>query len=127
MTNLIKSSKNSIPPPIDAGKDQLLRQQSRMSYITVKAIESDTSYLQFQWPTFTLKELMDNAWDFLNDYYPGNPKEDRKIAVTIKVELKPDGEKNILRITVRNSNVDNIPVFEVLDSVFDYDQWYSTK
>ncbi|MFZ0512590.1 MAG: hypothetical protein WAM14_13360 [Candidatus Nitrosopolaris sp.] len=57
-----------------------------MSYITVKAIESDTSYLQSQWPTFTLKELMDNAWDFLNDYYPNNPKEDRKIAVTIKVD-----------------------------------------
>ncbi|MFY9871764.1 MAG: hypothetical protein WAK17_18790 [Candidatus Nitrosopolaris sp.] len=98
-----------------------------MSYITVKGIESDTSYLQFQWPTFTLKELMDNAWDFLNDYYPNNPREDRKIAVTIKVDLKPDGEKDILRITVRNSNVDKIRVFEDLDSVFDYDQWYSTK
>ncbi|MGC1930641.1 MAG: hypothetical protein WA667_16860 [Candidatus Nitrosopolaris sp.] len=85
-----------------------------MSYISVKAIESDTSYLQSQWSRFTLKELMDNAWDFLNDYYPNNPKEDRKIAVTIKVELKPDGEKDILRIAIRNSNVDNIRVFEDL-------------
>jgi hypothetical protein len=55
-----------------------------MSYITVKAIESETSYLLFLWPVFALKELMDNAWDFLNDYYPNNPQEDRKIAVTIK-------------------------------------------
>jgi hypothetical protein len=98
-----------------------------MSYITVKAIESETSYLLFLWPIFALKELMDNAWDFLNDYYPNNPREDRKIAVTIKVDLKSNGEKSILRIAVRNSNVDNISVFEDLDSVFDYDRWYSTK
>ena len=98
-----------------------------MSYITVKAIESETSYLLFLWPIFALKELMDNAWDFLNDYYPNNPREDRKIGVTIKVDLKPNGEKSILRIVVRNSNVDNISVFEDLDSLFDYDRWYSTK
>jgi hypothetical protein len=98
-----------------------------MFYITVKAIESETSYLLLQWPIFALKELLDNAWDFLNDYYPNNPKEDRKIGVTIKVDLKPNGEKSILRIAVRNSNVDNISVFEDLDSVFDYDRWYSTK
>ncbi len=70
---------------------------------------------------------MDNAWDFLNDYYPNSPKGDRKIAVTIKVDLKPNGEKSIVRIAVRNSNVDNISVFADLDSVFDYDRWYSTK
>jgi len=98
-----------------------------MSYITVKAIESETSYLLFLWPIFALKELMDNAWDFLNDYYPNNPREDRKIAVTIKVDLKPNGETSILRIAVRNSNADDIPVFGDLDSVFDFDQWYSTK
>jgi hypothetical protein len=64
-----------------------------MSYITVKAIESETSYLLLQWPIFAFKELLDNAWDFLNDYYSNNPKEDRKIGVTIKVDLKPNGEK----------------------------------
>jgi len=53
-------------------------------------------------------------------------REIRKL-VTTKVDLKPDGGKNILRIAVRNSNVDNIPVFEDLYSVFDYDKWYSTK
>lgn len=37
--------------------------------------------------------MLDNAWDFLNDHYPNSPKEDRKIAVTIKVDLKPEGEK----------------------------------
>jgi hypothetical protein len=98
-----------------------------MSYITVKAIESETSYLLIQWFLFTLKELSDNAWDFLKDHYPNRPKEDRRIEVTIKVDLKPEGEKNILRVAVLNSNVDNIPVFEDLDSVFNFDKWYSTK
>ena len=56
---------------------------------------------------------MDNAWDFLNDYYPNNPKEDRKIAVTVKLDRKPQGKKDILRIAVPNSNDDSIPVFEV--------------
>src|SRR5215469_5728835 len=64
-----------------------------MSYIAVKAIESETSYHLSLWSIFALKELMDNAWDFLNDYYPNNPKEDRKIGVTIKVDLKPKWRK----------------------------------
>ena len=63
----------------------------------------------------------------MNDYYGQSPKEDRKIAVTIKVDRKPQGQKDILRIAVRNSNVDSIPVFENLDATFNYDQWYSTK
>src|SRR6266487_1706939 len=98
-----------------------------MSYIIVKAVESDTSVLQTLWPLFVLKELLDNACDFLNDYYGQSPKEDREIAVTIKIDRIPLGRKDILRITVRNSNVDNIPVFENLAATFNYDQWYSTK
>ncbi|PWU80344.1 MAG: hypothetical protein DLM72_12645 [Candidatus Nitrosopolaris wilkensis] len=98
-----------------------------MSFIIVKAIESDTSYLQSQWPLFALKELLDNAWDFLNDYYSQCPKEDRKIGVSIKIDRKPQAQKDILCIRVRNSNVDNILVFENLYATFNYDQWYSTK
>jgi hypothetical protein len=98
-----------------------------MSYVTVKAIESDTSYLQLQWPLFAVKELLDNAWDFLNDYYGQSIKEDRKIAVSIELDKTPHGQKDILHITVRNSNVDNISVFENLNATFNYDQWYSTK
>jgi len=97
-----------------------------MSYLNVRDIESET-YPQGEWHRFALKELMDNAWDFLNDYYTDSPKEDRKIAITIKVDWKPEDEKHILRITVRNSNVDNISIFEDLDLIFNFDIWYSTK
>jgi len=97
-----------------------------MSYINVRDIESET-YPRGRWHIFALKELMDNAWDYLNDYYANNPKEDRKIAVTVKIDWKPEDEKHILQITVRNSNVDNIPVFDDLDQIFNFDVWYSTK
>ena len=97
-----------------------------MSYINVRDIESET-YPRGDWHRFALKELMDNAWDFLNDYYADSPKEDRKIAITVKVDWKPEDEKHMLRITVRNSNVDNISIFEDLDQIFNFDIWYSTK
>ena len=124
-----KMEKNAYPPsqqhrrkgPVATSTVKL------MSYITIKAIESDTSYLQLQWLLFVLKELLDNAWDFLNDYYSQSPKEDRKIGVGIEIDRKPQGRKNILRIRVLNSNVDNIPAFENLDATFNYDQWFSTK
>jgi hypothetical protein len=94
------------------------------SYVTVKGIESETSYQEPDWPVFTMKELMDNAYDFLNDYYSNESKEARKIAVRVKVD---SSSSNILRMAVRNSNVNNIPVFENLEQVFDYDRWYSSK
>ena len=32
-----------------------------------------------------------------------------------------------VHVAVRNSNVDNIPVFEDLDRIFDFNVWHSTK
>ena len=40
-----------------------------MAYVTVKNIESETSYLERDWSLFVLKELEDNAFDWLNDYF----------------------------------------------------------
>ena len=57
------------------------------AYITIKGIESETSYQEPDWPAFTMKELMDNAYDFLNDYYPNETKEARKIAVRVKIDM----------------------------------------
>lgn len=47
----------------------------------------------------------------------------------MKVGRKTQGQsqKDILHIAVRNSNVDNIQVFENLQATFNYEQWYSTK
>jgi len=97
-----------------------------MSYISVRDIESET-YPRGEWHRFALKELMDNAWDFLNDYYSDSPREDRFISVTVKVDWNLENEKHMLHLSVRNSNIDNISIFEDLDLVFNFDMWYSTK
>ena len=43
---------------------------------------------------------MDNAFDFLNDYYPNEDKESRNIAVCIKIEPGTETARDILRIAV---------------------------
>ena len=113
------------------------------AYTTMNGIYSDTAVRGYQYPEFAVKELMENAYDSLQDFYPvekGNTKETRKIAIRVKIEpirsvitsisnplLSLNVITHIIRITVRNSNVDNKTVFENLEGVFDYDSWYSTK
>ena len=46
-----------------------------MAYVTVKNIENETSHVEADWTLFILKELIDNAWDWLNDDYPAINRE----------------------------------------------------
>ena len=94
-----------------------------MNYVTAKSIESETSYVERDWPIFCLKELLDNAYDFLNDNYSASPKEHRMISVWIGISK----QDKILRIRVLNSNVNNVIVFDNLKATFDFNQWYSSK
>ena len=104
------------------------------------------------WPCFALKELADNAYDWLNDYYPisnvinrrrsyssssinynSSTTRTRYIALRIQIDkIANDADlTRVFRIAVRNSNVDQIGVFggglEGLEQIFDYTQWLSTK
>lgn len=124
-----KIVKKANPSPIRRRKGPVPTSTKKLlGHINVRDIESET-YPRGQWHTFALKELMDNAWDFLNDYYPDNEysKEQRKIAITVKIDWNLENGKHMLHITVRNSNIDDIEVFQDLDLVFDFDMWYSTK
>jgi hypothetical protein len=100
-----------------------------MSYVTVGGIQSDTSWQERDWPKESMKELISNAYDFFGDSYPNGTKETRKIAVRVKIDSILDGDRKkiIIRIAVRNSNVDNITVFEDLQPIFDYTRFVSTK
>ena len=105
-----------------------------MSYVTVRGIESDTSWPVQEWPKQCAREKISNAYDFLRDYYPDGTREIRKIAVFLKLDSildeyssDEDKERTVIRITVRNSNIDNIPVFENLEAIFNYTQFHSTK
>ena len=92
-----------------------------MAGFTVSGIESETSYLERTWPLFGAKELMDNCYDWFNEFYPSSPKQDRRIS--LRVWPFEYG----IRIAVRNSNVDNIPVFQNLGLTFDLSIWHSSK
>lgn len=99
------------------------------NYITMRGIELATSWKEQDWPKQCAKELMNNAYDSLNDYYPNGTIKTRKIALQLKVDSIMDGAERriLLRILVRNSNVDDIAVFEKLEPIFDFTQHYSTK
>jgi hypothetical protein len=94
-------------------------------YFTVEGITNETSLLEHDWPKFAVKELIDNSYDFLNDAYPNAGKQDRKIAVSVKIDSS--NPISIIRIAVCNSNVNNFTVFENLHEIFNFNKWYSTK
>ena len=121
-------------------------------YFTVSGIENELSIPENMWPCFALKELADNAHDWLIDYYPpfniingrrsngsssincnSSTTRTRYIAIRIQIDkIANDADlTRVFRIAVRNSNVDKIEVFgggrEGLEQIFDYTQWLSTK
>jgi hypothetical protein len=106
-------------PPIY--KEVFTSTKVSMAGFTVSGIQSETSYLERSWPLFAGKELMDNPYDWFNEFYPDSPKQDRKIS------LRVWPFEHGIRIAVRNSNVDNIPVFQDLGLTFDLAMWYSSK
>jgi hypothetical protein len=104
-------------------------------YFTKLGIENEISRPEKDWPRFVFKEVSDNAYDWLNDYYttavPANSsRTSRYIGIRINIDQIPNDPDliRIFRIAARNSNVDQIEVFtEGLDQIFDYTQWLSTK
>jgi hypothetical protein len=120
-------------------------------YFTVAGIVNEISLSESDWPRFALKELLDNAHDWLNDHYPPaintkysdsiskttDEKVRREIAVRIRIEPIPNDPNHtrVFRIAVRNSNVNQKKVFgggdddgeEGLKHIFDYSNWHSTK
>jgi hypothetical protein len=121
-----KDSKNasiSSTPP----RDIFTSTSQKKKYITIAGIESDTSYLEYQWPTFAIKELNDNADDFFKVYYPNATNNERKVSTKVTIDTVVKRPVNIIRIAVRNSNVNNYQVFSNPSGIFDYNSWGSTK
>jgi hypothetical protein len=107
-------------------------------YFTVSGIENELSIPEHDRPCFALKELLDNAYDWLNDYYPNSSSIEsrtrrRYIAIRIQIDKIPNDADltRVFRIAVRNSNVDQIEIcgsgLAGLEQIFDYTQWLSTK
>jgi hypothetical protein len=50
-------------------RDWYLVLQNKAGYFTVSGIENEISLTEKDWPCSALKDLSDNAYDWLNDYY----------------------------------------------------------
>jgi hypothetical protein len=112
------------PLPVISGPVYTSTNQKKR-YITIAGIVSDTSYQEHQWPEYSVKELADNSYDFFKIYYPNATANERKIEARVTIDTKQP--INVIHIAVRNSNVNNFPVFQNLSGVFDYNNWGSTK
>jgi hypothetical protein len=124
--HVYKGSKNA-PKTSTPHRDIFTSTSQKKKYITIAGIESDTSYLEYQWPVFTVKESNDNADDFFKVYYPNATANARRISTRVTIDTVTKRPVNIIRIAVRNSNVNDYQVFPNLNSIFDYNSWGSTK
>ena len=117
-----------IPPsPIARGGPVYTTVSQKKRYITISGIESDISWQEHDWPEFGFKELGGNASDFFKVYYPRSTANKRKITFKLIIDTVTRRPVKILRIIVRNSNVNNYAIFQNLAGIFDYDNWVSTK
>jgi hypothetical protein len=91
-----------------------------MDYVTVNGVTLRTGYIDINdWYLLCMRELLDNAIDFLWKYCKG--ADDAIINVEI---IKND---SLFHIKIQNTNSKNIPVFQNIKAIFDYDMRYGSK
>ena len=105
-----------------------------MDYVTLEGIENRTGIEKQNAYAFVIKELLDNAVDFLETEHIGiSRKKDEKAMETIAAAevqvhiIKEDDE--FLRVIVVNSNQYGKSVFskDMLQSIFNFETFYSSK
>jgi len=90
-----------------------------VDYFTTDGFVLRTGYTDIRnWYLFPLREGLDNAIDFEWKHYRGE-------NASINVDIHKDD--HLFRISIRNSNPRNIPIFQDLDAIFDYDMRYGSK
>ncbi len=102
-----------------------------MDYVTVSGIAQRINVSPDKFPEFCLKELLDNAVEFLESNYKKH-SDRRLVAVFVKkymitLEGQTKQQQHILQIVVRNSNDNNLVPFPNLPAIFNYDIFYSSK
>lgn len=91
-----------------------------MDYFTVDGVKLRTGYgHERDWYLLPIRELLDNAVDFVTKHYRGSDK------CYVKVWISNDDK--VFRIKIANSNHSNIAVFKDLEMIFDYDMRYGSK
>src|SRR4051794_13201502 len=93
-----------------------------MDYITVDGVILRTGYSNKRdWYLVCIRELLDNAADFLWEFCKGSNN------AAIIAEIFKDNK--LFRLKVRNSNDNDIPVFSDsnIAAIFDYEGRYGSK
>lgn len=91
-----------------------------VDYATADGFILRTGYMyKRDWYLFPIAQGGDNCIDFLWKYYRG------AVDALVSVDITKDDK--LFHIKVRNSNYKNIPVFDDLKAIFDYDGRYGSK
>jgi hypothetical protein len=115
-----KEPKNGTPSSPPPSEDIFTSRRHSMDYFIVDGVILRTGYSnKLLWYLLCIKELLDNAVDFLVKNYKG--ADDTLITIDIS---KDD---NLFHIKVRNSNHRDVPVFANKEAIFDYEQRYGSK
>ena len=156
-----KSSESDTPnhtttPTTFTNEEVFSSEKSTMDFVTLKGIQTRTSIDPKDFPAFIMKELLDNALDFLvKSYRGGNGERNNKgesqpvinvtsswIPITPDTDIDMDTVKThqqhqqqynssirLLNIKVSNFNPINKPVFTAnkVRSIFDFTGSYSSK
>jgi hypothetical protein len=113
-----KQSKRSqkLNPPLDIFSSR----KHSMDYVTKDGVVLRTGYASVvYWYILVVKELLDNAVDFLWKYYPGSANE------AIDTSISKNDE--VIHIKGSNTNEKNFTVFQNLDLIFNYDMRSGSK
>jgi hypothetical protein len=111
-----KDQSKSVPPPSEIST---YRKHS-MDYFARDGVILRTGFSNLRdWFLLCIRELLDNAVDFLVRYYQGADN-----CVIIVEVFKDD---NFFRLKVKNSNFNNYKVFKNKAAIFNYDGRYGSK
>jgi hypothetical protein len=105
------------------GKDIFSSKRHSMNYVTVDGVKLRTGYYDKRdWYFICLKELLDNAIDFLWGKYRGV----NDAAIDVYIEKTSD---SLLRIKLKNTNPKNIEALtaDKLNLIFNFDMTAGSK
>jgi hypothetical protein len=121
--NRLKQRPPSSSSPLLSEFTEILSQKQSMDYVTVDGVKLRTGYHNKKdWYLLLIKELLDNAVDFLWKKYQGADD----AVIDVRIEKTSD---SLFRIKVRNTNSKNFEVFKDQDlkAIFDYNMRYGSK
>ncbi len=104
-----------------APQEQLLFSESMtMDYVTLKGIENRFGIKKEDIPVFIFKELLDNALDYLETL-----SNNTEFAPEIHIQITSDRDR--ISLAVSNSNIAPIFTNERIHSIFNFNNFSSTK